>query len=56
MATRSGGAYGRFDAGAARHLADMLRAVAAFAAGGVKALGNLKSESARLLLGQLRDK
>jgi hypothetical protein len=38
IARLSGGAYCRFDAGAPRQLAELLRAVAAFAAGGVKAL------------------
>ena len=34
VARLSGGAYGKFDAGAARQLGELLRAVAAFAAGG----------------------
>jgi hypothetical protein len=48
------GAYCKFDAGAAQRLADLLKAVAAFAAGGVKALANQNSEAARLLLTQVR--
>jgi hypothetical protein len=54
MARLSHGAHCRFDAGAARQLADLLRAVAAFATGGVKALQNLHTDSARKLLGQLK--
>jgi hypothetical protein len=38
LARLSGGAYCRFDASAPQQLAQLLRAVAAFAAGGVKAL------------------
>jgi hypothetical protein len=38
IARLSGGAYCRFDAGAPRQLAELLRAVAAFTVGGVKAL------------------
>jgi hypothetical protein len=53
MARLSGGACCHFDAGAARQLAELLRAVAAFATGGVKALENLKTDSARLLLERL---
>jgi hypothetical protein len=34
----SGGAYGRFDAGSARQLADLLGAVAAYASGGYAAM------------------
>jgi hypothetical protein len=37
------GAYCRFDAGAAHELAELLRAVAAYAAGGMKALSDLKA-------------
>src|SRR5438132_10721166 len=37
------GAYCRFDAGAAHQLADLLRAVAAYAAGGLKALADLST-------------
>jgi hypothetical protein len=49
------GAYCRFDPGAAHQLADLLRAVAAYAAGGVKALAAVQHNAgaARLLL-QLR--
>ena len=49
------GAYCRFDRGAAHQLAELLRAVAAYAAGGVKALAAVQHSAgaARLLL-QLR--
>ena len=40
MARLSGGAYCPFDAGSARQLAELLRAVAVFAAGGLKALSD----------------
>ena len=45
------GAYGRFDAGAAHELRELLCAVAAYAAGGLKALGDL---SARRNTGAMR--
>ena len=48
------GAYCKFETGAAQRLADLLKAVAAFAAGGVKALANQNSDAARLLLTQLK--
>ena len=54
MARLSGGAHRHFDAGAARELVELLRAVAAFAAGGVKALQALNTDSARRLLRQLK--
>ena len=54
LARLSGGAYGRFDAGAARQLGDLLRAVAAFAVGGFAALANQHTDSARKLLGQMK--
>ena len=57
IARLSGGAYCRFDAGAANELGDLLRAVAAYAAGGRKALAELSSRrsgAARNLLSQLR--
>jgi len=50
----SKGAYARFDAGAGKELAALLRAVAAFAAGGRKALQLQGSAGAKLLLEQLR--
>ncbi|MFA6267982.1 MAG: VWA domain-containing protein [Pseudolabrys sp.] len=57
IARLSRGAYCRFDTGAAHQLAELLRAVAAYAAGGMKALADLSarhSGGARLLLTQLR--
>jgi hypothetical protein len=54
LARISGGACGKFDSGAAQRLADLLRAVAAFATGGVKALANQNTDAARLLLTQVR--
>jgi len=47
------GAYCRFDPGAARQLAELLRAVAVFAAGGMPALAAQHNASAIKLLGQL---
>jgi hypothetical protein len=54
LARLTGGAYGKFDAGAAKQLAELLRAVAAFAVGGVTALADQHTDSARRLLGQLK--
>ena len=57
IARLSRGAYCRFDTGAAHQLGELLRAVAAYAAGGIKALTDLsarRSEGARKLLAQLR--
>ena len=57
IARLSRGAYCRFDTGAAHELRELLRAVAAYAAGGIKALADLsarKSGGARLLLAQLK--
>jgi hypothetical protein len=57
IARLSRGAYCRFDAGAAHELAELLRAVAAYAAGGMKALADLKARhhgGAVKLLAQLR--
>jgi hypothetical protein len=50
------GAYCRFDAGAAHQLAELLRAVAVYAAGGLKALADLSARrgTATLLLEQLK--
>ena len=44
------GACAKFDSSAARELAELLRAVAAFAAGGMRALTDLRTEGARRLL------
>jgi hypothetical protein len=57
IARLSRGAYCRFDTGAAHQLGELLRAVAAYAAGGIKALTDLsarRSEGARRLLAQLK--
>jgi hypothetical protein len=54
IARLTSGAYARFDAGAARQLGQLLRAVAAFASGGVTALEHKRDEQAVKLLGQLR--
>ncbi|MFK7976552.1 MAG: VWA domain-containing protein [Halioglobus sp.] len=53
MAKLSGGAYARFNAGSAQTLAELLGAVAAFAAGGQGALEKHAGDNARLLLQQL---
>jgi hypothetical protein len=56
IARLSRGAYFRFDAGAAHELGELLRAVAAYAAGGRKALAALaarRSGTAQKLLAQL---
>jgi hypothetical protein len=50
----TGGATAKFNADAAQRLADLLKAVAAFAAGGIKALAAQNSEAAKLLLTQVR--
>ncbi len=57
IARLSRGAYCRFDTGSAAQLAELLRAVAAYAAGGLKALSDLsarKAGGARLLLAQMK--
>jgi hypothetical protein len=48
------GAYCKFSPEAARELGDLLRAVAAYAAGGLKALGNVKAAAAVKLLEQIK--
>jgi hypothetical protein len=54
IARLTNGAWARFDAGAAAKLGELLSAVAAFAVGGVNALADLRTDSARKLLGQLK--
>jgi hypothetical protein len=56
MARLSGGAWCRFDPGAAAQLRDLLRAAAAYAAGGRDALRRLAASEggAALLIGQMR--
>lgn len=53
IARLSGGAYARFDQNAARELADLLKAVARYAAGGLPALETTGTPGSRLLLEQL---
>jgi hypothetical protein len=55
MATLSDGAFARFDSSSAGTLAALLGAVARYAAGGRAALENTPGDSARLLLGQLKN-
>jgi hypothetical protein len=54
IARLTNGAWAQFDAGAAAKLGELLQAVAAFAVGGASALADLRTDSARKLLGQLR--
>jgi len=54
LARLSNGAYARFDADAATRLGELLQAVAPFAVGGVNALADLRTDSARKLLGQMK--
>jgi hypothetical protein len=54
IASLSGGAYGRFNSGAATQLRELLKAVALFAVGGTTALEGRKDASSTLLLGQIR--
>ena len=54
LAQLSRGAYCRFDSGAAQQLCKLLRAVAAYATGGLTALAARKDDVAVKLLGQLR--
>jgi hypothetical protein len=58
IARLTGGAYSAFDAGASARLAALLRAAAAYAAGGHPALARQAAADpeARLLLSQMRDK
>jgi len=57
IARLSRGAYGRFDPGAAHELGELLRAAAAYAAGGMRALADLsakRSTGAMRLLEQMK--
>jgi hypothetical protein len=54
IARLSNGAYARFDVNAAGELAQLLRAAAIYAAGGLKALAKSDSAGGRLLLEQMR--
>ncbi|WP_099866554.1 hypothetical protein [Pararhizobium haloflavum] len=53
IARLSGGAHVRFDANAADQLAELLKAVATYASGGLKALESARTRGSRLLLQQL---
>ena len=48
------GAYAKFNSGAAAQLGELLRAIAAFAVGGLTALSDLRTDAARKLIGQLK--
>jgi hypothetical protein len=50
----SKGAHVKFDVNAAQTLGELLKAVATFAAGGVKALANQYTDAARLLISQMK--
>jgi len=50
----TGGAYHAFDAGSIAQLRELLQAVARFAVGGLTALADLRTDSARKLLGQMK--
>jgi hypothetical protein len=54
MARLTNGAHCRFDAGAARQLGELLRAVVVYAVGGVKALESQNTAGARLLLEKMK--
>jgi hypothetical protein len=54
IAKITGGAVAKFDSGAAQRLADLLKAVAAFASGGTKALAAQKTDAATALLTQIK--
>jgi hypothetical protein len=54
IATSTGGAYGRFDAGGVKQLGELLKAVAIFAMGGVQALEARNDRESALLLAQMR--
>jgi len=53
IARLSGGAYCAFDSASARTLADLLRAVAVYAAGGAQALAKLPDKTAALIAAQI---
>jgi len=54
MARLTKGAYCAFNPNAIAQLRELLRAVAAFAVGGLTALSDLRSDAARKLLGQMK--
>jgi hypothetical protein len=54
IAAATGGAWAKFDSGAAKQLGELLKAVAAFAVGGVQALERRRDRESALLLEQMR--
>jgi hypothetical protein len=54
IAKITGGAWAKFDANAATKLVELLKAIAVFATGGIKALTNQNTKAAQLLLTQLK--
>src|SRR5262249_23602539 len=54
IARITGGAHCKFDTAAAQRLADLLKAVAAFASGGIRALADQNTAAAQLLLTQIK--
>jgi hypothetical protein len=54
IAASTGGAYAKFDAGAAKQLGELLQAVARYVTGGMAALESRKDVGSTLLLEQLR--
>jgi hypothetical protein len=54
IARITGGAHCQFDSSAAQRLVHLLKAVAAFATGGIKALAAQKTDVAKLLLTQIK--
>jgi len=54
IANVTGGAWSKFDSSSAQQLADLLKAVAVYSTGGLKALTDQRTEAARLLLTQMR--
>jgi hypothetical protein len=56
VAAASGGAWARFQPGAARELSAMLKAVAVYAMGGIKALAGRSDPASALLLTQMKSR
>src|SRR5262249_53282628 len=54
IARITGGAHCKFDAAATQRLANLLKAVAAFASGGIRALTDQQTAAAQLLLTQIK--
>jgi hypothetical protein len=55
IAKLTNGASAKFDSSAVQRLGDLLRAVASYAGGGLKALAEQKTDAAKLLLTQIRN-